>query len=99
MQQPNFTELSFEVPGLHHILATSRIEHHFLNGEPVLGVALDQISDLPPPTRMYLIHETQSPQAQVAYAGKPFEIIFSTSITHSQSIIEGVDIRPRTLFT
>jgi hypothetical protein len=92
---PVYTILTLIAPGLHNVLANAHLEHKFLDEEASTETLVGQLRDLTKARDAYLLYETKSPRATINCKGKSFEIVFSTYLNHSQSSLEGINIRSR----
>jgi hypothetical protein len=91
--EESYQQLSFRAPGLHNILSTVDVDHQFLvESRPKHKSPTHKLKKLTGADEAILVHHREQPKAQIARAGKSFEIQFASSISQSSSSVDGVSI-------
>ena len=86
-----YKELSFAAPGLHNVLATSRVEMKTLvRSTPEQPSETNDLQVLTGANQAFLVFRNEEPRAEVEASGKKYKIAFSTSVGQNSSSTMGV---------
>jgi hypothetical protein len=89
-----YQELRLEIPGLHNILATLHIDHHFLvETKGRRKSPTHKLKKLTGANEAFLVYELTRPQAKVSRGGKSYTVHFVSDVSQSSSSTEGITIK------